>query len=412
MGLLNKMRKELDKTVGAITEEYIPSYSTGIDLIDYMNGYMSCEGELMLGVRGGRLVQIVGPSGSGKSTLAIQIACNIVKDYDSSDVIHLDYEKAASKERIMSLANWDNETYEEKYQIKQLDLTGETLYTLIKEIEKLKKENRESIILNSGKTGRDGKPIMIYPPTVVIVDSVAMMAPKDIEEDDELRGSMGASAIAKFNTNLFKRIVGSLANVNIILILVNHLNQKVEIGPVKSKVSLNYLGQDETIPGGRALSYISDTLISLTPSTKFKDNEGLKITGFELKAKLIKSRNSEAGQEVVVVYEQKSGINNLLTNFNILKNAKRINVGAFCKFPEWADTSFRQADFAAMYSQDDKLKRAFDKAVKEELSKLINPVNNVTNDEYKLIDSENNVYQKDDKYFIIENGKYVEVEYN
>ena len=55
-----------------------------------------------------------------------------------------------------------------------------------------------------------------------------MLAPEDVEDDDELKGSMGATAIAKANTNVFKRIMSPMQNANIILMLVNHLTQKID----------------------------------------------------------------------------------------------------------------------------------------------------------------------------------------
>jgi len=53
-----------------------------------------------------------------------------------------------------------------------------------------------------------------------------------------------ATAIAKANTNVFKRIMSPIQNANIIIMLVNHLTQKIDIGMVHTKAQINYLKQD------------------------------------------------------------------------------------------------------------------------------------------------------------------------
>ena len=61
---------------------------------------------------------------------------------------------------------------------------------------------------------------------------------------------MSATAAAKTNAAIFKRIIPLLNRANIILMVINHINEKVEINPMmKSKAKFNYLKQNESIPG-------------------------------------------------------------------------------------------------------------------------------------------------------------------
>ena len=60
---------------------------------------------------------------------------------------------------------------------------------------------------------------------------------------------MSATAAAKTNAAIFKRIIPMLKSANIILFIINHINQKVDINPMmKSKSQVSYLKQNETLP--------------------------------------------------------------------------------------------------------------------------------------------------------------------
>jgi hypothetical protein len=373
----------------------------------------------------------VGNSGSGKTSKIIEMACGIADQYEESDVWHYDYERSTSKARVMNLTGWSSEHYEEKYQLFQKDISAETLFRACKEIEKIKKENYDDIKIDSGYTDKDGNPIYYLPPTVIIVDSVALLAPEDVEEDDDLKGSMGASAIAKSNTNIFKRIMNPIENANIIVMLVNHLTSKIEIGPIKSQAQVNFLGQSESIPGGRVITYLTDTLTKLVTGSKLTPDKELGIKGFYLEGILIKSRNTEAGTRFKMVFEQKYGINNLLTNFVNLKELGRITgAGRSYKLDTCPDVKFSLKEFSEKYYNNDSLRKAFDKAVVEEYTKFIPEIGSEisnNNEEIEiedevedddentmiLYDEENEVYQDTStgKFYVIEDDEYVEVEY-
>jgi hypothetical protein len=450
MGLLKKAFGEaIDKGKLGKRIDYIPFYKTGIDIFDYINGVRKADGTVEVGIQGGKIMMDVGNSGTGKTSKIIQQACFIADQYEEADVWHYDYERSTSKERVMALTGWSSEHYEEKYQIFQENISVETLFRACKEIERIKMENKEAIQIDTGKKDGSGKPIYILPPTIMIVDSVALLAPEDVEDDDELKGSMGATAIAKANTNVFKRIMSPMQNANIILMLVNHLTQKIDINPMaRTKAQINYLKQDESIPGGKAVSYLTNTLTKLETGSKIEPDKEFGIKGFYLSGILVKSRSTEAGVSFKMVFEQKKGINNLLTNFVNLKDLGRITgAGRSFKLDTCPDVKFSLKEFQDKYYESKELRKAFDAAVREEYSKFlpeagVAPTNVDMNkldelieedikqttkkstskkkpdievvapEDYELIDEENGVYQ-DTKgnYYIIEDGEYVEVEY-
>jgi len=198
---------------------------------------------------------------------------------------------------------------------------------------------------------------------------------------------------------------------------------------------------------GKAVSYLTNTLTKLETGSKIEPDKEFGIKGFYLSGILVKSRSTEAGVSFKMVFEQKKGINNLLTNFVNLKDLGRITgAGRSFKLDTCPDVKFSLKEFQDKYYSSKELQKAFDAAVEEEYIKFlpeagVAPANVdmakldelieedikntakktskkkpdievVVADEYELIDEENGVYQdKDGKYYIIEDGDYVEVEY-
>jgi hypothetical protein len=132
-----------------------------------------------------------------------------------------------------------------------------------------------------------------------------------------------------------------------------------------------------------------------------------------------------------MVFEQKYGVNNLLTNFVNLKDMGRITgAGRSFKLDTCPDVKFSLKEFSEKYYNNASLRKAFDKAVVEEYTKLIPDIgneyiNSKSNEEIEeeiedddentmiLYDEENEVYQDTStgKFYMIEDDEYVEVEY-
>lgn len=370
--LINEFEKMMDsdksKLGGKI--DYQPIYSTGIDVLDYRNGSSDNDGNIRLGIDGGKVLTIVGKSGSGKSTLAVQIACQIVNDYEDGIVIHMDYERAMTEPtRIKNLTGWDDETFNNKYIIRNIDIYSETLYKLVKSLEAKKTDPKvyEQIKVDSGEVDKKGNPIYTLPPTVIIVDSWTTMVPANISEEEELSGSMSASSIAKTNNSVIKRILGPLLKANITLIIVNHITKKIEIGFTKTAADINYLKQDETIPGGSSCIYLSNYLLKLTPSTKMDDkseksNYGVK--GFQVIGEFLKSRAAESGRQFTLAFSQSEGFMNNLSNLLTLKEEEQINGsprGYY--FGEHEDCKFTTRNFIEKWNEDEELRDSLTEAV-------------------------------------------------
>lgn len=373
--LTDAFRDTIEKEKLGEESLFVSAHPTGIDLFDYRNGRVEL-GVQKLGVDGGKIFTIIGKSGVGKSAYAIQTATKIVEPYEHGQIVHLDYERATTRARIQQVTRWSEELIKQKYVLMNRGIYSETLYQMVKAIAKLKTENFDKLKIDTGELDDKGKPVYTLPPTVVLVDSWATMVPKDIAEEKELSGSMAASGIAKANNAIIKRIVGALEEANIILLIVNHITQKIEIGPVKTQAQLNYLKQDESIPGGTSCVYLANTLLKLQASSKLEGDKDFGIKGFKAVGELIKSRSNEAGNKFELVYSQSEGYHNLLTNFNMLKSLNLLKGNGRAYYFEVApDSKFTQKNFVEKYKTDKVLKEAFDALVKSELEKFLSGVN-------------------------------------
>lgn len=244
--LMNKISDMIEEEGLGEEINYTPVYSSGIDVMDYRNGRIE-DDEVTVGFDGGKIIAVIGKSGSGKTSLAIKMACSIVEDFEDGAIIHYDFERATNASRIKAISGWSSETVKKKYKNLNRDIYSESIFQVVKGIDATKNspEVYDEIKIDTGKVDKKGNPIYTLPPTVVLIDSWALMMPKDISEEEKLSGSMSATSIAKVNNSVIKRIVGPLERGNIILLVINHITQKIEINAfAKSQAQVNYLKQD------------------------------------------------------------------------------------------------------------------------------------------------------------------------
>lgn len=136
--------------------------------------------------------------------------------------------------------------------------------------------------------------------------------------------------------------------------------------PVKSANDLNYLGQDETSPGGSSVIFLADTLIKVQASTKLEEDKDYGIKGFIVNAMVIKSRSNEAGRKFELVFSQSEGFHNFYTNFNFLKKEKFLKgAGRGYYFDFDPETKFMQKDAYKVYQENEEWASEFDKLVNE-----------------------------------------------
>jgi RecA/RadA recombinase len=393
MNLLDAFKSTIeDEGLGGYNE-FQPVYKTGMDILDFRNGQLDINNDLSVGINGGKILTIIGKSGSAKTSLGIKIACNIVENYENGQVIHYDFEHATKYERVKALSGWDNEMIKEKYLILDKDIYTETLYAFVKAAAKLKTEKWEDIKIESGVVNDNGEPVYTYPPTVILVDSWALVIPKDYSEEEQLSGQMSSTAMARMNNQVIKRCAQIMGDKNITMIVINHITTKVDIGMMPTPAVLNYLKQDEAVPGGSSVIFMADALLRLQASTKLTPDKDYGIKGFVVNAVYAKTRSNEAGVPFEMVFNQARGFDNVLTNFHNLKKLKVLRGNGRAYYFDFApDIKFTQKNIKEVYDSNDEFREKFDEYVIEVYSEYIS--NGFMNEEDEVEEVELTPVQK------------------
>ena len=334
--------------------EFEIQYPTGFLNFDFMNGnkvrVKSAERNLeyySIGIPDGCMMSIIGRSGCGKTTFAVQVASNIVRPFDNGVVIHEDIEGGINDIRMQSLTGFYGDDFERRYARRNAGITAENFYQRMKILHDDKVEHYEDYSYDTGLFDPEGNRVFKLVPTVVILDSVALLMPGKFTEEEELSGSMSATASAKTNSSLFKRLMPMLKAANIILIMINHITDQIDINPMqRKKGQLAYLKQGEALPGGKTITYLSNFMIRCDDNTKLKGEEAFGINGILVDMQICKSRNARSGLTTTLVFDYDNGFDPELSLLVMLKERKLVGgAGAYLYLKDRSDIKFSQKQF-------------------------------------------------------------------
>ena len=219
--------------------------NTGIVVEAIPTGSLSLD--LALGIGGvpkGRIVEIYGPESSGKTTLALHIVAEAQKR--GGEVAFIDAEHALDPGYARALG---------------VDI--------------------DSMLISQPDTGEQGLEIceaLVRSGAidVVVVDSVAALTPRA-----EIEGDMGDSHVgllARLMSQALRKLAGSIAKTNCIVIFINQLREKVGV----------VYGNPEVTTGGRALTFYSSVRIDVRRTESLKN--GSEIIGNRTRAKVVKNK--------------------------------------------------------------------------------------------------------------------------
>ena len=210
--------------------------------------------DLALGIGGvprGRIIEIYGPESSGKTTLALHIAAEAQKR--GGEVAFIDAEHALDPAYARALGvDIDNML------ISQPD-TGEQGLEICE------------ALVRSGALD------------VIVVDSVAALTPRA-----EIEGEMGDSHVgllARLMSQALRKLAGSIAKTNCIVIFINQLREKVGV----------MYGNPEVTTGGRALKFYASVRIDVRRVEALKN--GGEVIGNRTRAKIVKNKVSPPFRE-------------------------------------------------------------------------------------------------------------------
>ena len=219
--------------------------NTGVVVEAIPTGSLSLD--LALGIGGvpkGRIVEIYGPESSGKTTLALHIVAEAQKR--GGEVAFIDAEHALDPSYARALG---------------VDI--------------------DSMLISQPDTGEQGLEIceaLVRSGAidVVVVDSVAALTPRA-----EIEGDMGDSHVgllARLMSQALRKLAGSIAKTNCIVIFINQLREKVGV----------MYGNPEVTTGGRALKFYAAVRIDVRKVETLK--VGSEMVGNHVKAKVVKNK--------------------------------------------------------------------------------------------------------------------------
>lgn len=374
-----KVGKDKDQRMSQETV-FDVAYATGFLAFDFLNGTVvhvkTPEKKFKynsIGIVDGSITMVIGRSGCGKTTWLVQTAGNIMRRFPKACTWHDDIEGGIVETRRERLTHLFGKDLKDRYISRNSGVNTENIYERIKIIHDLKMENREEYEYDTGLYTSRGEKIYKLQPSIYILDSLAMLTPDKYTEEDELSGQMSTTAAAKANAQLFRRVVPLLKSANIMLFVVNHITQNIDINPMaKKKAKLSYLKQDESLPGGNTPIYLSNLLIRFDDNTKLKDTEGLGIAGNIVDLTLLKSRTSNVGKSVPLVFDHKRGFDAELSLLQLLKDMKLLNgAGAYLYFKDRSDFKFSQKQFKDKLAESEEFRKIFMEVSLEALEQLI-----------------------------------------
>ena len=203
--------------------------------------------DLALGIGGvpkGRIIEVYGPESSGKTTLALHIVAESQKR--GGEVAYVDAEHAMDPSYARALG-----VDIDSMLISQPD-TGEDALQIVE------------MLVRSGAID------------VVVVDSVAALTPRA-----EIEGDMGdahVGLLARLMSQALRKLAGSIAKTNCIVIFINQLREKVGV----------VYGNPEVTTGGRALKFYSSVRIDVRRVESIK--VGGEVIGNRTRAKVVKNK--------------------------------------------------------------------------------------------------------------------------
>lgn len=382
MGLLaSRFRATMAKTKDPRMSEAVADvmYPTGFLPFDFLNGYkvhvQQPNGSDFfynsVGIVDGSSQMFIGRPGSGKTTIALQMAANIVRKFPGAVIFYDDIEGGSNATRRELLTHFSQEELDERIIYRNSAVSAENFYKRIVTIYDEKMNNKADYEYDTGLCDSRGNRIFKLIPTVYILDSLALLTPEKLTEEEELSGQMSTTATAKTNTSVFKRIIPKLKAANIILFTINHINDKIEINAfTHSKAQIGYLKQGETLPGGKAALYLANNMIRVDDGAKLKATEGIGVDGKIVDFEIIKSRTNAAGRSVPMVFTS-TGFDDIWSLYMFLKASGAIITGSTCYLRGHEDMKFRQKEFKEKLFSDPEFAKAFNQVAYEDLGHLL-----------------------------------------
>lgn len=247
-------------------------YKTGNPVMDYAIG---CQVDVYneddtvkesypsLGIPNGSQVCCIGKPSTGKTTWAVGVASEITRSNPNipqmanAFTIHFDLEQATVNfTRVKQITRFKMSEIdkEKKYLLKQGFYSISDIKSIIMQIYMEKISDPGKFMYDTGKLDEFGKPIVIYVPTVVIIDSIPQLATdvnlndkKDRAKVEEVSSQTDRMRVTGEISRFYSEIIPYQKEANIILISINQIKDRSQVGAMPSPAEMLYLGQNESL---------------------------------------------------------------------------------------------------------------------------------------------------------------------
>ena len=242
---LDAVLKRIEKECGKGAIMRLGENGAAINVSAVSTGSLSLDFALGIGgVPRGRITEIYGPESSGKTTIALHVIAEVQKQ--GGEAAFIDAEHALDPVYAKKLGVDINNLL-----VSQPDCGEQAL------------EIAETLV-NSGAID------------IIVIDSVAALVPRQ-----EIEGDMGASHVgvqARLMSQAMRKLTGSIAKSNCIVIFTNQLREKVGV----------MYGNPEVTTGGRALKFYASVRIDVRKTEVLKN--GSDVYGAHTKCKVVKNK--------------------------------------------------------------------------------------------------------------------------
>lgn len=422
--LLDDLRSK-DKKGLFQTNNVFVNYSTGFLPLDYLNGFWHewLDSDLKLhrtpvtGLIGGRFVTIFGTSSTGKTTLGDTIGWNIVGDvmldphthvvvpkYENGIFIHVDIERTAIKQRLLDVTGADEN--DGRFILQNQHTCIEDVMEMVEDICNSKERAGDAAKYEiDGEMFGSKKPIKVYEPTVIMLDSLPSFVPRDTKFG-ELEGQMSTNRDVAAISQFYMKMLDRMTEYNIMIIAINHIKPKPNTNIYQRPLpQLLMLKDDESLPRGQAPIFYATALFRLNQCGKSKmytyDDDG--FDGFKAILQVAKSKTSFVGGQIPMAFNSRIGYDPIYSLFEFADSIGIVegrNPNLYIKGAE--AFKFSRKTFREKFIYDQTFNAAIMGALKPHLEALIGVKDSITEQNKKLAQVPMN------KLFIIDkDGNYV-----
>lgn len=402
----------------------MPQYPTGYMYLDYGTGsYLTvCDDDEVplyqyhnIGVCCGSVNVLISKSQGGKTSLALAMGAAIIERYitmmlyrkSAEDIKRatgmkgdvpeltgmpfiqiLDTEKTLPVDYAKKVARYTNKLTERHIIINPIT-TDRDLMTALEKHVKFKVDHMQKVPMPM--LDMFGKPIIDYPPTILIIDSMSQLLLEDCDDPSSIKkkdatimdiyqtatqNTAGARR-AKIITALNSQLVNYAKRYNIIIFSINHINKMLPVNGIPVK-QYRGLRAGETIGGGEKAIYLAANILRLDviknvggqSSTSLNLGDGVK--GHVAIASWIKSKSNSKSNQCQLVYTNQAGYDPLLSNLYFAKeNGDLIKSGnGFC-VRDFEQYKFTLKNYAQVFGDHPELFSAFYDELRDKCSVLL-----------------------------------------